>query len=93
MDDKTYFFDMLQASRKILLFTDQMNREDFNNNELVQHAVIRLIQIIGEAARLVSDESKSLHPEIPWRQISGMRNHVVHRYFNVDLEMVWQVIS
>jgi uncharacterized protein with HEPN domain len=93
MDDKIYFYDMLKASKKILEFTGGMNEDDFKASELHQNAVIRLIQVIGEAARLVSDSSKTQYPSIPWRSISGMRNHVVHRYFDVDLHLVWGVIQ
>jgi uncharacterized protein with HEPN domain len=51
------------------------------------------IQIIGEAARCISDEFKQRHPEIPWRRIIGMRHHLVHEYFNIDIEQIWQVVE
>lgn len=92
-DDRTYFFDMLNAARKIKEFTLGMTQADFENSELHQNAVVRLIQIIGEAARLVSEETKALHPDIEWRRIAGMRNSVIHRYFNIDLVIVWEVVS
>lgn len=70
-----------------------MSQEDFNKSELHQHAVLRLIQIIGEAARLVSEETRIAHPEVEWHKISGMRNQVIHHYFEINLDTVWQVIS
>jgi uncharacterized protein with HEPN domain len=60
--------------------------------QAVQSAVIREIQVLGEAARLVSDETRTAHPEIAWSAISGMRNRVIHEYFNIDLDIVWQTI-
>ena len=92
-DDRTYFFDMLNAARKIKEFTHDMPQAEFDGSELHQNAVVRLIQVIGEAARLVSNATKAANPEIEWRRISGMRNAVIHRYFNIDLLIVWEVIS
>lgn len=92
-NDKTYLLDMLLAAKKIQQFTRGMSKEDFEVSELHQSAVIREIQVIGEAARLVSDETKTQQPEIQWRAISGMRNRVIHEYFRVSLDIVWQVIE
>lgn len=69
------------------------NSSPFNADELRQHAVMRLIQIIGEAARKVSDEYQEEHPEIPWRLVIGMRNRLVHEYFRIIPEKVWEVVE
>lgn len=92
-NDMTYLLDMLLAARHIGEFTAGMDRAQFMASLLHQNAVIRLIQVIGEAARLVSQETKNAQPEIPWHQISGMRNHVIHRYFDVNLDYVWDVVE
>lgn len=92
-NDGMYLMDMLLASREIKELTEGLDKERFMESKLHKHSIIRLIQIIGEAARLVSSETKNAHPEIPWSQISGMRNHVIHRYFNVDLDVVWGVVE
>lgn len=92
-DDKSYLFDMLNAARKIKQFTAGMTRDDFMASELHQNAVARLLQVIGEAARQVSDATIKANPQIEWSKIIGMRNLIVHRYFNIDLNIVWEVIE
>jgi uncharacterized protein with HEPN domain len=92
-NDKTYLLDMLLAAKKIQQFTNEMSKEDFEISELHQSAVIREIQVLGEAARLVSGETKTQYSEIQWRAISGMRNRVIHEYFRVSLDIVWQVVE
>ena len=69
------------------------NFERFEKDEVLQDAVMRRIQIIGEAARKVSEEFKEEHPEIPWYEISGMRNRLVHEYFRVIPEKVWEAVA
>jgi uncharacterized protein with HEPN domain len=80
--------DILDAVEKIQRYSLK-GRELFDSDELVQTWMIHHIQIIGEAARRVSDELKARHADIPWSQIIGMRNILVHDYFGVDLEEVW----
>jgi len=91
--DEAYLLDMLIAARKILLFTQGVTREQFDQDELLQNTVIRMLEIIGEAARNVSDGIKAIHSEIPWRQIVGMRHRLVHEYFRIDLERVWDTVE
>lgn len=59
----------------------------------MQLALVHLVQIIGEAASRVSDDLRQRHPEIPWRQVVGMRNRVVHGYFEVDFDLLWDVVT
>jgi uncharacterized protein with HEPN domain len=66
--------------------------ESFSHDRLVGFAVVRAIQLIGQAARGVSDELQAAHPEIPWRDMIGMRNVVVHDYADVDLALVWKTV-
>jgi uncharacterized protein with HEPN domain len=80
--------DILDAIEKIERYSSK-GRERFDSDELVQTWIIHHIQIIGEAARRVSVELKARHTDIPWSQIIGMRNILVHDYFGVDLEEVW----
>lgn len=63
------------------------------HDRLRQHALIKAIEIIGEAASRVSAETRSLNPEIPWREIVGMRNRLVHAYFEVDVELLWETVQ
>jgi len=91
--DDAYVLDMLLAARKVLEFTRGVNWERFERDELVQNAVMRQIQIIGEAARSLSPEYRSEHPEVPWRDIVGMRNRLVHEYFCILPGRVWEVVE
>ncbi len=91
--DDAYLLDMLLAARKVLEFTRGMSPAQFGANELAQHAVMRLVQVIGEAARLISPESKAAHPEIPWAEIVGMRHRLVHEYFRIVVAEVWRVVE
>jgi uncharacterized protein with HEPN domain len=87
-DDK-YLLDILIAARKILKFVEGVDFAGFQENEVLQYALIRLFEILGEAARSISEEYKNNHPEIPWVQIIGMRNRLIHEYFRVNIETVW----
>jgi len=91
--DDAHVLDMLLAARKVLEFTRGVNWEQFEQGEIVQNAVMRQIQIIGEAARSVSPEYKGDHPDVPWRDIVGMRNRLVHEYFHILPGKVWEVVE
>lgn len=92
-DDSAHFLDMLLAARKIQKFTLDLTQAVFNQSELHQSAIIRELLVIGEAARLISDESKVAHREIKWDEIAGMRNRLVHEYFRISLEIVWETVE
>ncbi len=91
--DDACLLDMLIAARKIRSFSEGVTLDRFLRDELLQHGIMRLIEILGEAARHVSDDFKANHPEIPWRHIIGMRNRMVHEYFRVIPAKVWEVIE
>lgn len=91
--DESLLLDMLIACQKIERFTINLSQQEFDESEIVQSAVLREIQVIGEAARMVSEKMKSNQNQIPWRIISGMRNRIIHEYFNIDLKIVWQTIQ
>lgn len=91
--DDAYLLDMLLAARKVQDFTEDIIWEQFQSDELTQNAVMRQIQIIGEAARRVSPRYQQAHREIPWEGIIGMRNRLVHEYFRIIPERVWDVIE
>lgn len=81
---------MLEAVDRIGTYVDGVGEGDFWGDREKQDAVLRQLQVLGEAARKVSGSLRESHPEVPWHQISGMRNKVVHEYFVVDLEVVWE---
>jgi uncharacterized protein with HEPN domain len=90
--DPAYLLDILQECRLVLTFVEGIDQNVFNTDLLRQHAVTRSIEIIGEAAKRLSDEFRDLHPEIPWKLIISMRNVLIHQYDDVKLDVVWDVL-
>ncbi|NEQ66006.1 MAG: DUF86 domain-containing protein [Symploca sp. SIO2D2] len=88
-----YLLDMLQAAQLLETFVEDVDREAFDNDLMRQAAVIRELEIIGEAARRISDETHQELTQIPWQGIIGMRNRLIHEYDNVDLDLVWETIQ
>ncbi len=91
-DPRERLRDVLEAIERIDRYTSQ-GREKFDRDELVQSWVVRHLQIIGEALRSVPEEVRILAPEIPWRKIVGARHILVHDYFGIDLDVVWNVVE
>jgi uncharacterized protein with HEPN domain len=91
--DAAYLLDMLQAAREAQRLCTGLTWEQFEQSRLHQYALVKVIEIIGEAARAISEETKAAHPAIPWAPIIDMRNHLVHRYFRIDLPRVWDVVQ
>jgi len=91
--DDAYLLDVLTAARKVLLYSEGLSWERFRDEGIMQDAIIRNLQIIGEAAQRISKDVKDGHPELPWAPMAGMRNRLVHEYFRIDLERVWQTIQ
>ena len=92
-DDLAYIEHILDCIRKIKEFTAGISLKDFSVNELVQDAVIRNIEIIGEASKKISSDTKQIYYEIPWKEIAGMRDKLIHDYLGVDFEVVWRTIT
>jgi uncharacterized protein with HEPN domain len=91
--DDAYLLDILLAAREALAFVQGMTWEEFERSNLHQSAVIRPLEIIGEAARQVSQQTRDAHPEISWEQMTGMRHRLIHEYFRVDVKTVWDTIQ
>lgn len=85
--------DILLSAQKIQRYTAGMNFEQFTVDEKTVDAVARNFEIIGEAANRLSDEFKSQHSQIDWSRIRGFRNRIVHDYFGIDYEIVWNIIQ
>ena len=90
---KVYLRDILEAIDRIERYTENMNFEDFSNNELIQDGVIRNLEIIGEAVKNLPDDIKKDYPEVEWRKIAGLRDILIHAYFGVDLEVIWDIVK
>ena len=91
--DEVRLQHMLDAARKAVAFTQGRTRTDLDNDEILALAVVRLIEILGEAAKNVSQTTKDQFPEIPWRQIAGIRDRLSHAYFEVNLDIIWDIIA
>lgn len=72
---------------------DNVSHEEFLRNRLLQDGVIRQLEVMGEAARNLSEDLRNEHPQIPWRQMIGLRNRMIHAYFNVDLQIIWEIVQ
>jgi uncharacterized protein with HEPN domain len=91
--DEASLLDMALACRAILEFTKNMPREKFISTHLVQDAVLYRLTVLGEAAGRVHADFRNTHPEIPWQEARGLRNHVVHDYGDVNVPLVWTIVT
>ena len=90
--DEAYLKHILDEISRVEKFTEGVTKEGFFENVEKQYAVLRGLEIIGEATKNLSKELKVKHPEIPWKDIAGMRDKLIHEYFGVNLELVWVTI-
>ncbi len=92
-EDAVRLRHMLDAAKRAIDFMQGRARSDLESDEQLSLAVVRLLEILGEAAKNVSEDLRKDYPDIPWRQIAGTRDRLIHGYFDVDLDIVWQIIS
>jgi uncharacterized protein with HEPN domain len=92
-DDKIFIEHILDSIRAIEMFTMGVTEDDFYSNREKFDAVVRNLEIIGEAAKNINIEFRNKYPLIPWRQIAGMRDNLIHEYFGVDKEEVWKTVK
>ena len=92
-DDIVRLRHMLDAALKALEFVAGRNRGDLDADEQLSLSLTRLLEIIGEAAGKVSEQGRKSCPEIPWPQVVGMRNRLIHGYFEVDLDEIWRTVQ
>jgi len=92
-NEQLYIQDILTSIARIQEYTAEMNFEKFANDYKTIDAVIRNFSVIGEAAKNLSEEFKMKNYEIPWNEIIGMRNKIIHEYFGIDEEILWQTIK
>ena len=91
--DKAYLKDMQDAISDIEVFIANIDEPEFYRNKEKKYAVVRALEIIGEAAKNLSKELRAKHKEIPWKEIAGMRDKLIHGYFGIKWELVWETVK
>jgi len=84
---------MIEACESVQRFILGRRRLDFESDQMLLFAVVRAIEVLGEAASKVSEDTRSAFPEIPWPEITDMRNRLIHGYFDIDVDIVWNTAS
>jgi uncharacterized protein with HEPN domain len=90
---KFYLLDILEAINDILEFVKDFDYESFTNDKKTVYAVIRCFEVIGEAVKHIPDYLKQKYPHVPWKEVAGMRDKLIHEYFGVDVALVWDTIQ
>jgi len=88
-----YIQDIAEAIEEVADFTSGMRYEDFAKDKKTINAVVRSLEVIGEAKKKIPDTLRSKYPEIPWKRMAGMRDKLIHEYFGIDLEIVWEAVN
>jgi len=91
--DREYLLDIMEAARLALNYVEGKTREEFFDDLQCQDAVIRRLEIIGEAANRISEETKTTFSHLPWFEMKGMRNVMIHDYDGVDISIVWETVQ
>ncbi len=92
MDDQTRLRHMLEAAREAMDMVRGQQRGDLDTDRKLCLSLVHLLEIVGEAATGVSPDFRERHPDLPWKKIMGMRNRLIHGYFDVNLDIVWQTV-
>lgn len=91
--DGDWLRDIQEAVRRIRMYTEAMMYDRFLADVKTQDAVIRNLEIIGEATKSLSSELRSQYPDVPWKGMAGVRDRLIHRYFGVNLDIVWDIVT
>lgn len=91
-ETKAVLLDIIESIIRIQNYTEKLSYDDFMKDSMKQDAVIRNFEIIGEAVKIIPEDFKNKHSEIDWKKITGMRDRLIHFYFGVNWEIVWQTI-
>jgi len=88
-----YIEDIIKAMNAAMEFVNDMSYDEFVKDTKTMYATIRSLEVIGEAIKNIPDDVRKIYPEIPWRKMAGMRDKVIHEYFGVRLERIWETIK
>lgn len=92
-NDIAYTDHIINCIKKIRKFVKGIDKKEFAKNELIQDAIIRNFEVIGEASKKISPDFKKTYYDIPWKEISGMRDKLIHDYLGVDIDVIWKTIE
>jgi len=90
--DLNRVYHIWQAATEAVGYTPGRSRADLDTDRPLQHSLVRMLEIIGEAAAGTAPAFRDVHPEIPWQVMTGMRNRLIHAYFDIDLDVVWRTV-
>ena len=91
--DREFLLDILEAAKLAVSYVGEKSKENFLKDIQCQDAVVRRFEIIGEASRRISDDTRDAHPELPWGEMIAMRNVMIHEYDDVDFTVVWETVK
>lgn len=92
-DYNVYLEDIVEAIAKIHRYTTNLSQEGFTKDEKTLDAVVRNLEVIGEAVKKVPAKIRSKHPEVEWKRIAGLRDILIHEYFGIDVEIIWDIVQ
>lgn len=92
-DDQVRLRHLAEAAQKAVAYAKDRSREDLDRDELLTLALTKLVEIVGEAAKHVSEETRAAHPIVPWSAAARMRDRLVHHYFDINLDVLWRTVT
>jgi uncharacterized protein with HEPN domain len=92
-DDALHLSHILKATRRIVAYTENIGQADFDLDFKTQDAVVRQLEVVGEAVKRISPEFRAAHPQLPWRGMAGMRDMLIHQYDEIDFDIVWKTAT
>jgi len=92
-DSRVYLEDILEATRKITAYTESLSKAAFLEDEKTLDAVVRNLEVIGEAVKKLPEDLRAKHPALEWKKIAGLRDILIHEYFGLDAEIVWDIVQ
>jgi len=91
--DRLYLYDIIECCERASRYISGVSEKDYHSNPMLQDALVRNIEVVGEAVKNLSQEIRDAHPEIAWSQISRMRDKIAHHYFRINLDVVWKTAT
>ena len=90
---RLFIEDILESIRLIEKYIGNLSKEDLNNNQGLKDSLVRRLEIIGEAVKNIPDDFKEKYSQVPWKKIAGLRDIIIHAYFEIDLDITWEIIT